>query len=106
MTQLLTLVGERPAAPSILDPSAGTQGAIPSSILQLLFDTLQFGLAILDEHGTLIGHNSAWTSFIVSSLPDTSAFALSSNVVDACRFHAHAAAFEPLAIAVGVEGIL
>lgn len=86
--------------------SFGTTPGILAPILQLLFNTLQVGLAILDDTGTLIGHNAAWSRLIVSSLPDTAAFAHGSNVVEACLRASESAPFDSLAIASGLEAIL
>ena len=59
----------------------GATETLPTSLLQLLFNTLQVGLAIVDEEGILIGHNAAWSRLIVSDLPDTAGLARGSNVV-------------------------
>ena len=93
----LNETGERPA---------GTTDELPAPVLQLLFNTLQVGLAVLDQDATLVAHNAAWSRLLVSDLPDTARLVRGSNVIEACRRSSPSTPFDPLAIASGLESIL
>lgn len=73
----------RPVDAQALLPGAPTEpsGEVPPWLYQAIFDTLQVGLAILDDQGTIVARNAAWDRFLLSGFPDTLALAQGVNVL-------------------------
>lgn len=68
-------------APALLpNAPANPSGEVPPWLYQAIFDTLQVGLAILDEQGTIVARNAAWDRFLLAGFPDTLALAQGVNV--------------------------
>lgn len=62
-------------------PLSDPRGEMPSWLYQAIFDTLQIGLAILDDEGTVVARNAAWDRFLLAGFPDTLALTQGMNVL-------------------------
>lgn len=73
---------QRPVDAPALLPGAlsNPSGEVPPWLYQAIFDTLQVGLAILDDQGTVVARNAAWDRFLLAGFPDTLALAQGVNV--------------------------
>ena len=99
----------RPAvdAPTLLsNPLSALPREMPPWLYQAIFDTLQVGLAIVDDEGTIVARNAAWDRFLLAGFPDTLALTQGINVLRAVA-HTQPSTTVPLAeIARGLQSLL